>query len=320
VSRYLEGQVRVGVHSGQQHTSYEAYAHLWETVEALGLDWASVFDHFLPIQSDSTGPCFEGPTLLAAMAARTRRIACGIVVTGVTYRHPALLAKIAATLDHVSGGRFELGMGAAWNDLEHRQYGIPLPTLATRVEMLDEAAEIVRRLLTESEVGFEGRHYHLAGAYCEPKPLPGNGVPLWVGGAGERRTLPVVARRADGWNTFLIPMDAYRRKLAVLAEECASIGRDPDDIRKALVFRAVLGETRNEAEDELAARSQQLGVEPGELARQTLALTAEECIDLLRPYAELGVEDFLLMARPPLMPRTLEVLAHRVAPALRGVV
>lgn len=307
----------MGIHSGQQHTAYEDYAHLWETAERLGLDWASVFDHLLPIQSDPAGPCFEGPALLAAMAARTSRITCGIVVAGVTYRHPALLANIAVTLDHVSAGRFELGMGAAWNDLEHRQYGIAFPPLGTRMEMLNEAVTIVRRLLTEREVTFDGQHYHLTGAHCEPKPMAPNGIPIWIGGAGERRTLPVVAQRADGWNTFLIPMESYRRKLGVLAEQCAASGRDLEDIRKALVFRAVLGETRAEAEDALTERAAQLDVERDQLAQSTLAATAEECIDLLRPYAQVGVEDFLLMARPPLMERTIEILAGQVAPALR---
>lgn len=315
--RHLEGRVRVGIHSGQQNTDLEGYLQLWRAAEELGLDWASVFDHFLPIQSDPTGPCFEGPTLLAAMAAQTTRITCGIVVAGVTYRHPAVLANIAATLDHVSGGRFELGIGAAWNELEHRQYGIDFPPLRVRVEMLDEAAEILRRLLSERSVDFSGRHYRLSGAFCEPKPLQGR-LPLWIGGAGEKLTLQVVARHADGWNTFLVDEDVYRRKLEALARHCAACNRDPDEIRKALVFSGVLGETEGDAEDALAERAAQLGLPVDDLAREVPAMGAERCAELLDRYRRLGVEDFLLLARPPLQRRSLEVLAGPVAAALRG--
>src|SRR5204862_7748269 len=125
MAQIFDGQIRFGVHAGPQNTSYADYVRLWQTAEASGYDWASVFDHFIPIQSDPHGPCLEGPTLLAAMAAQTSRLRCGILVVGNTYRHPAVQANIAATLDHISGGRLEWGVGAGWWELEHQEYHIP---------------------------------------------------------------------------------------------------------------------------------------------------------------------------------------------------
>jgi alkanesulfonate monooxygenase SsuD/methylene tetrahydromethanopterin reductase-like flavin-dependent oxidoreductase (luciferase family) len=133
-----------------------------------------------------------------------------VIVTGVTYRHPAVLANMAVTIPHVSGGRLELGMGAAWYQLEHQQYGIAFPPIGVRAEMLREAALICKSMWTKKRTTFEGKHYRLTDALCEPKPVQSPSIPLWVGGMGERRTLRVVAEVADGWNTFLMPEEEYR--------------------------------------------------------------------------------------------------------------
>src|SRR5215212_3874849 len=142
MTQIFEGQLRFGIHAGPQQVDYAAYLRLWQTAERLGYDWASVFDHFIPIMSDPEGPCFEGLTLLAALAAQTSRIRCGILVVGNTYRHPAVLAKIAATIDHVSQGRLELGVGAGWWEMEHEEYHIPFHTAARRIRMLGESAKM----------------------------------------------------------------------------------------------------------------------------------------------------------------------------------
>jgi F420-dependent oxidoreductase-like protein len=316
--RIADGPPRFGIHAGQQNTDYASYLALWQKAEALGLDWASVFDHFLPIYSDPEGPCFEGLTLLAALAAQTSRIRCGIVVTGVTYRHPAVLANIAVTLDHVSGGRFELGLGAAWYQLEHEQYGIAFPPFRERASMLREASLIVKRMWSEPRTTFEGEHFRIVDALCEPKPVQTPSIPLWIGGAGERVTLRVVAEVADGWNTFLIEEDGYRHKLDVLAEHCASFGRDPGDIRKSLVFGAILAETEIELEDRVRERAAVLGIDAGAVRDRFTVATAERFTDTLRAFRALGVGDFLLMARAPADERSIELLASHVAPALKA--
>ncbi|HZG48595.1 MAG TPA: TIGR03560 family F420-dependent LLM class oxidoreductase, partial [Thermoleophilaceae bacterium] len=215
--------IRFGVHAGPQNTSFDDYRDLWVRSEELGYDWASDFDHFLPIHSDPTGPQFEGTTLLAAMAAHTSRVRCGMLVLGVTYRHPAVVANIAATIDHVSGGRLELGMGAAWFELEHDQYGIPFPRIGVRMDMLDEACRIMRSLWTQETTTFEGKHFQLKDARLEPKPVQPH-LPLVIGGAGERRTLRIVAEHGDIWNTFYGDLDEYRHKLEVLARHCGDVG------------------------------------------------------------------------------------------------
>jgi F420-dependent oxidoreductase-like protein len=305
--------LRFGIHSGQQHTDFASYVALWQEAEALGLDWASAFDHFVPIQSDPTGPCFEGMTLLSAMAAHTSRMRIGMIVVGVTYRHPAILANEVATIDHVSGGRLEFGLGAAWFELEHQQYGIAFPRIGQRMDMLDEACRVVRSLWTNETTTFEGRHFQLSDARCEPKPVQAH-LPLWIGGTGERRTLRIAAEHADGWNMFLTAEDEYRHKLDVLARHCADVGRDPAEIRKQLVFRAVLGEDEAEARERGRKRAAALGIEDEQFRAQWIVGTPEQCAERLSPYVALGVGDLLLFSRPPGDPRTMELIARGVAP------
>ncbi len=314
----FDGQLRFGIHSGPQHTDFPGYLALWRTAEEVGLDWASVFDHFLPIFSDLEGPCFEGYTLLAAMAAHTSRIRCGILVTGVTYRHPAVLANMAATIDRISGGRLELGIGGAWFELEHQQYGIPFPKYAERAAMLREASLILKSMWTKPTTTFHGDHYRLTEARCEPKPVQTPSIPLWIGGMGERYTLRVVAEVADGWNTFLMPEEEYRHKLDVLGKHCAEVGRDPTDIRKSLGVSAILAETENELEDRVRERAEATGIEPDELRSRFMVVTPERCAETLRPYKDMGVGDFLLLARPPVDELGVRLFAAKVAPALRG--
>ena len=288
--------IRFGVHSGPQNTSFEDYRDLWLRCEELGYDWVSDFDHFYPIYSDPTGPQFEGMTLLSAMAAHTSRVRCAVLVLGVTYRHPAVLANMAATIDHVSGGRLELGMGAAWFELEHEQYGIPFPRIGVRMDMLDEACRIMRSLWTQETTTFEGKHFQLKDARLEPKPVQEH-LPLVIGGAGERRTLRIVAEHGDIWNTFYGDVDEYRHKLDVLGQHCADVGRDPADVRKSLTFRAILDEDEQAARDR--ARELHGDPLPERLQKMMFVGTPEQCVERLRAYADLGVGDFLLGSMTP---------------------
>jgi F420-dependent oxidoreductase-like protein len=313
----FHGQTRFGIHAGPQNASYADCVKLWRHAEDVGLDWVSVFDHFMPIFSDPTGPCHEGLTMLTALATQTTRLRCGIIVLGVTYRHPAVLAKMAATIDHISNGRLELGIGAAWYELEHNQYGIPFPKNAERIHMMGEAMQVLKGLFTDRHTNFEGKYYQLKAAMLEPKPIQ-NPLPLWVGGAGEKLTLKYVARYADGWNTFLTTEDEYKHKLQALEGHCKEVGRPLQDIRKSLAFRAILGETEKEAKEMAAARAATAkGPAPAMLTAEFVG-SAEQCIEWLQPYAHLGVGDFLLTSRTPFDLRSIEVLAKHVAPALRS--
>lgn len=311
----FDGQLRFGIHSGQQHATYDEYRHLWQMAEAWGLDWASVYDHFMPMPSPAgpEGPYLEGLTLLAAMAAQTTRVRCGILVTGVTYRHPAVLAKMAATIDQVSGGRLEFGIGGAWYELEHNQYGIPFPPPGQRLRMMGEAAAILKSMWTEPRTTFQGRYFSVTDALCEPKGVQ-QPIPLWIGGGGEKLTLRMVAQYADGWHSFGMPIDAYKRKLDILSEHCRAVGRDPGDIRKSIGVGAIIGATEAEVR-ELQGRLPQGGRQP------TIVGTPEQCAEQLIPYVRLGVGDFLLGARGNQSQdawRIMELFAKEVAPAVKA--
>jgi F420-dependent oxidoreductase-like protein len=219
-----------GIKTAPQHTTYAAMLALWEQADATPvLEHAWLFDHFAPIHSDVNGPCLEGWTTLAAFAARTNRLRLGLMVTGNTYRHPAVLANMAATVDIISNGRLDLGIGAGWNEYEHTSMGIPLYAPGERIRRLGEACELIKRLFTQPVTDFDGRYYQLKEARCEPKPVQQH-VPIVIGGGGEQLTLRVVARYADVWNFVGGPIATLNHKLDVLHQHCAAVGRDPSEI------------------------------------------------------------------------------------------
>ncbi len=224
--------MRIGIDLAQHHLGWDELVERVRFAEDAGFDGAWVFDHFTPLYGASTGPCLEAYTLLAALAARTSRIRLGALVTGITYRHPSLLATEAVTVDHVSGGRLELGIGAAWLRDEHAQLGIPFPPTAERVDRLEEAIGVVKALMTTDEASFEGRHYQLRGATYRPRPVQQPHPPIWVGAGGVRRTIPIAARHADAWHAFG-SVDSLRRKASVLDEQARAAGRDPAEIVRA---------------------------------------------------------------------------------------
>lgn len=225
------GRLRWGIKTAPQHTTYEAMLAVWQEADSLPVfEHAWLFDHFAPIHSDVNGPCLEGWTLLAAYAARTSRIRVGLMVTGNTYRHPALLAHMAATVDVISNGRLDLGLGAGWNEYEHTSMGIPLYAPGERIRRFGEACEIIKRLYTQHLTDFDGRYYQLKEARCEPKPVQKPYPPFVLGGSGEQLTLRVVATYANVWNFAGGSPDEFRRKIEILHKHCAEIGRDPAKI------------------------------------------------------------------------------------------
>jgi F420-dependent oxidoreductase-like protein len=216
---------------------YAILERFWRDADELGFHAVWDYDHFYGLR-DPEAPTLEGWTLLAAMAKATSRARIGCMVTGVTYRHPAVLANMATTVDHISGGRLEFGLGAAWHQPEHDAYGIEYPAPGTRIDMLDEACELIRRLWTEDRVNHEGRFWTLTDAMANPKPVQDH-VPLVIGGAGEKKTLRVAAKRADEWNWTGSwdpegGPDEFARLNGILDEHCAAVERDPAEIRRSL--------------------------------------------------------------------------------------
>ena len=231
-------KLRWGIKTAPQHTTYEAMLRVWrEADEHPAFEHAWLFDHFAPIQGDLDGPCYEGWTLLSALAAQTSRLRLGIMVTGNTYRHPAVLAHMAATLDVISGGRLDFGIGAGWNEYEHESMGIPLYKPGERIRRLGEACEIIKRLFTQRLTDFDGRYYQLRQARCEPKPIQKPYPPFVIGGGGEQLTLRIAARYADIWNSTGGDVDTFRHKVKVLHEHCAAVGRDPSEIELSVQLR-----------------------------------------------------------------------------------
>jgi F420-dependent oxidoreductase-like protein len=214
-----------------QNTTWDAVLALWQAADEMDVfESAWTFDHFYPIFSDSTGPCLEGWVTLTALAQATRRLRLGCLVSGMVYRHPAVLANMAATLDIVSGGRLELGIGAGWNEEECDGYGIELGTMTERFDRFAEGLEVMHGLLTQETTTFSGTYYRLDAARCEPKGVQQPHPPFVIGGGGEKRTIPLVARWAQHWNAGGPTIDVFRTKLDLLRAACQRIGRDPAEI------------------------------------------------------------------------------------------
>ncbi|WP_160148956.1 TIGR03560 family F420-dependent LLM class oxidoreductase [Amycolatopsis alkalitolerans] len=224
-------QLRFGIHVGLQDTTVADVLGVARHAEDLGFDWVSAWDHFYP-SSHADGGSLEAVSMHTALAAATHRVQCGVLVYCATYRHPAVLAKAAATIDQLSGGRAQIGVGAGWSAREHAAYGIRFPPVAERMDILEESATCLRLLLRQRESEFSGRHFQLNAARLDPRPVQ-PALPIWIGGAGEKRTLPTAARVADGWNAPFLTAAEFGRKHGVLREHCAAAGRDAGEIRCA---------------------------------------------------------------------------------------
>ncbi|AKS34349.1 LLM class F420-dependent oxidoreductase [Mycolicibacterium goodii] len=223
--------MRFAFKTSPQNTTWQDMLAVWrvaDDIEVFESGWT--FDHFYPIAGDSSGPCLEGWTTLTALAQATTRLRLGTLVTGVHYRHPAVLANMAAALDIISGGRLELGIGAGWNEEESGAYGIELGSLKERFDRFEEATQVLIGLLRDESTDFDGAFYKLKNARNEPKGPQRPHPPIVIGGNGEKRTLRITAKYADHWNFVLGTPEEFAHKRDVLWSHCADIGRDPSEI------------------------------------------------------------------------------------------
>ena len=219
---------------------YDEVLSLCSHVEQTGWDGIWYADHFMPNAEDTSAPWPEAWMTLAALGAQVPRVRLGTLVTGNTYRHPAVLAKMAATLDHISGGRVVLGLGSGWQENEHKQYGIPFYTVGERLKRLDEACQVIRSLFGEAKSNFDGAYYQLKDASLEPKPVQ-KPLPLLIGGGGEQVTLKITAKHADEWNVWGT-VETLRHKMGILDQHCAEVGRDPQAIKRTAVALLFMSE------------------------------------------------------------------------------
>lgn len=263
------------------HTFHDVL-RLARHVEGTGWDGLWYADHFMPNAEDTSTPWPEAWITLAAVGAQVPRMRIGTLVAGNTYRHPAVLAKMAATLDHLTGGRVVLGIGAGWQENEHRQYGIPFYTVRERLERLDEACQVIKRLYGETKASFDGRFYQLDDASLEPKPVQ-HPLPLLVGGGGEKVTLKITARHADEWNVWGNP-EVLEHKMAILDRHCADVGRDPGAIERSGVALVFLSDDESYLQKMRAAR----------IPQPHLIGTPEELRAQMKAYEALGVDEFIV--------------------------
>jgi F420-dependent oxidoreductase-like protein len=307
-------KIRFGIQTAQQEVDYQQLLSVWQQADALGYDSAFVFDHFLPILgSDIDGPCLEGWTLLTALATQTKRLKAGILVTGNTYRNPALLAKMATTVDIVSGGRVILGIGAGWFETEHQAYGFPFYTDKLRAERLDEALQVITKLWTEDHPSFAGKYYTLDKAPFAPKPVQKPHPPILIGGKGKKWIVPLVGRYAQEWNAALgLTPDDIRERIDIIKAECKRVGREPCDVEVSAFF--VLYSITDVP---LAGPIMGMAVRwmtDERIAQGLLAGSAAQITEKLQSYVDAGVTHIIMNIQPPFDGPLLERFAKEVMP------
>src|SRR5438046_658047 len=311
--------MRFGIFTGMTGTTWDAVLGLWRHVEATGWDAACVTDHFMPNTPDRVGDTLECWSTLAALAALVPRMRVGTIVVGNTYRHPAVLAKMATQVDIISGGRLILGIGAAWQQNEHEAYGIPFFTVGERLQRLDEACQVLKALWTQPKATFKGRYYQLGDAPLAPKPVQQPHPELMIGGGGEKVTLRIVARHADHWNVWGGPR-VLARKGAILDEHCAAVGRDPKTITRSANMALLITDRKDEVErlaDTIATR---MGRHAADARDTRLAGTPDQIREQLNQLREAGAGVLFIptLFRPlPELRRDLDRLIADIAPAFR---
>ena len=224
--------MRLGIDVSQHQLSWDELLERVRWAEDAGFEGAWLFDHFKALYGDPSGPCLEGWTLMAALAAATEKIRIGSLVTGVTYRHPSILTTEAVTVDHISKGRLEFSLGAAWFDGEHHELGIEFPSNKGRAEMLEDGLNIYKKLCTTDGVDHDGKRFSLKNATYNPKPVQKPWPPIWIGASGKQLMLPIAGRHADVWHTYG-PAGKLLHKWKTVAEHAEKAGRDPASIRRA---------------------------------------------------------------------------------------
>lgn len=305
--------VRFGIHVGPQNTTIDELRRLWTFADRNGFAWFSVWDHFYARTSDRI-PHYEAVALLSAIALDTQRIRFGCMVFAVQFRNIGLLAKSIVTIDHLSGGRLEVGLGAGWHLPEYQAFGYPFLSDRERLDQLEEGIQALRRLLQEDAVTFDGKYIQLRDARVYPKPLQDR-LPLWVGGAGERRTARIAARHADGWNIPYVSPEGFQQKRAALERWCEIEGRDPATL--ALAVQVGLYMAPEDDEQAIARLRQRLVEQVGPQALEQpgwLVGGPSAIIEQLQAYRAAGADWINVTVRPPVDFEALQAFVERVMP------
>jgi F420-dependent oxidoreductase-like protein len=309
-------KIMFGIQTGQQDVTYQDILSIWTEAEALGFDSAWDFDHFAPIRGDINGPCLEGWTLLSALAARTQKIRIGALVTGNTYRNPALLAKMATTVDIISGGRLYLGIGAAWFEPEHLAYGFPFYTAKERAARLGESLEVITKLWTQNHPTFKGQYYSIIDAPYNPPNVQQPHPPIVIGGQGKKWIMPLVAKYADAWNVPIgVSPKGIQNRMKIVRDECARIGRQPCDIevQAFLILYSI-------SDVPLAGPVLRFGARmltDKRIAGSVLAGSPKENTEKIQSNVDAGATHIIMNIQPPYDPEMLRRFAKEVMPNFR---
>lgn len=309
----------LGAHVGQQNLAMDELRATWRRLDAAGLDWISAWDHLYEAPpADGTIPHFEAVATLAALALETTNARIGCLVFYVGYRNPGVLAKAAVTLDHLSGGRFELGLGGGWHQWEAEAFGFDFPSVGTRLDMLEEATVLIRSLLTKERTTFHGTHFQAVNASCLPPPVQEH-LPIWIGGVGENRTLRTTARLADGWNAAYIAPEEFGRLNKVLDHWCEVEQRDPDDIERSVNLLFMASADSSAAAAAAAAFDSQWGEMADRVRGGALMGTPDQVVDRVLAYHAAGADLVNVALRAPWDDEALEAYLTEVVPAVRAV-
>jgi F420-dependent oxidoreductase-like protein len=309
--------MKFGVVANQSGVNWPELLDFWQELDEVpGIDSLWLMDHFVTgfgTAFGSEGPCFEGWTTLAALAQATKRARMGILVTGNFYRQPAVLAKQATTIDHISGGRLIFGIGAGWHEYESQAFGLGLPPVKERLDRLEEAAHVIRSLFREERPSFSGKYYSLdQPPYNPPNVQPK--LPILIGGSGEKRTLRIVAKYADMANVSGSPDDA-RRKWELLAAYAREYGRDPSEITRTMQIPLFLSDDPAFKERVLQGMSAARGGTPEEAARQLLLGSPDEITEQVKRFEDAGVQEIYLALWPRFHPNPVRRFIKEVLPA-----
>ncbi len=305
-----------GIQTPQEGATFDDLSAHWRVADDLGFDSVWVDDHLYSVILPRSESQMDAWMLLAALARETRRIRMGVLVSCNSFRNPALVAKMAATVDVLSGGRLIHGVGAGWFEDEYLGYGYEFPPTRTRLAQLEESLRLQKLLWTEEQPSFDGRHYQLNGAWCEPRPAQKPFLPILVGGGGEKILLKIVARHADIWNC---PgsIEELRRKIGILADHCAAVGRDPEEIQSTWFGGVIVDRDAGRAEARLESLAKSWGMPIDMMASSALAGTPEAVIDRIHAYREVGITGFIGVHGREDDFETTRLMGERVLPAFR---
>jgi F420-dependent oxidoreductase-like protein len=304
--------MKFGIQTSIDRVEWQQLEQAWKFFDGqTGYDSAWTYDHFVPPIGDPNGPCFEGWTALAALAATTKRLRLGCLVSGVTYRNPGLLGKMAITVDHISGGRLEMGLGAAWHEAEHRFFGWEFPPIRERQDRLEEAAQILKEMFSPTgTIDVQGRYYQVNQAPALPAGIQ-TPIPLMIGGGGEKRTLRTVARYADITNVAGTAAEV-KRKFDILEQHCRDAGRNPAEIRKSIQSALVVTDNEDLANRVAAGMGAMRGLSAEDARKEFPIGRPDQVREALKKYEDVGVEYVIQMSQGPWKPEVYSRISDEV--------